>query len=97
MLRSSAPPAKGGSFTKICTIVPLPSSGPGEPPARGILCPRCGGKAFHVTNTEQLTGGQTRRRKVCRGCGHKVVTVEGTLATLREVLGGGPVATYSNL
>jgi transcriptional regulator NrdR family protein len=53
-------------------------------PPRGIECPRCGCRHFEVTNTEPLRGGRIRRRKRCRHCGHRIVTYEGTVTTLRD-------------
>ncbi len=49
-----------------------------QPPLseRGIACPRCGCCHFRTTHTEPLQSGRIRRRKVCRHCGHKVVTYE---------------------
>ncbi len=46
----------------------------------GIRCPRCGCRHFKTSHTEPLRDGRIRRRKVCRHCGHKVVTFEQTVA-----------------
>jgi DNA-directed RNA polymerase subunit RPC12/RpoP len=53
------------------------------PEPRGIACPVCGCKHFRVTNTELLARGRVRRRKRCRHCGRKIVTLEGTIGALR--------------
>jgi len=50
---------------------------------RGICCPLCGCRHFYTTHTEPLRDGRIRRRKVCRHCGRKSVTYEGTLTALR--------------
>jgi len=47
-------------------------------PPRGIECPQCGCRHFYTTHTEPLRDGHIRRRKVCRHCGRKLVTFEGT-------------------
>jgi DNA-directed RNA polymerase subunit RPC12/RpoP len=48
---------------------------------RGIVCPNCGCRHFHTTNTEPLHDGRIRRRKECRHCGRRIVTYEFTKAT----------------
>lgn len=45
-------------------------------PERGIACPKCGCRHLLTTNTERLSNGRIRRRKVCRHCGKKLVTTE---------------------
>jgi hypothetical protein len=45
-------------------------------PERGIACPRCGCCHLHTTHTEPLPSGRIRRRRVCRYCGRRVITVE---------------------
>jgi transcriptional regulator NrdR family protein len=51
---------------------------------RGIRCPQCGCRHFYTTNTEPLRDGRVRRRKVCRYCGRKIVTFEGTITTFKK-------------
>ncbi|MBN1513727.1 MAG: hypothetical protein JXB13_17050 [Phycisphaerae bacterium] len=46
----------------------------------GIECPRCGCRHFYTTHTEPLRDGRIRRRKVCRHCGRKLLTLETTAA-----------------
>ncbi|QDU44318.1 hypothetical protein Mal52_27970 [Symmachiella dynata] len=43
---------------------------------RGLTCPRCGRGHFFTTNTEPLLNGRIRRRKRCRSCRRKIVTLE---------------------
>lgn len=43
---------------------------------RGIECPQCGCRYFYTTHTEPLRDGRIRRRKECRHCGRRVVTLE---------------------
>ena len=43
---------------------------------RGIECRRCGCRHLLTTNTEPLADGRVRRRKRCRHCGQKIVTIE---------------------
>jgi len=42
----------------------------------GIRCPRCGCAHWYVTHTERLPGDRIRRRRQCRHCGYRTVTVE---------------------
>jgi len=51
---------------------------------RGISCPTCGCRHFYTTHTEPLRNGRIRRRKLCRYCGRKIVTYEGTIAILKR-------------
>lgn len=44
--------------------------------ARGIECRRCGCRHLLTTNTGPLADGRVRRRKRCRNCGQKIVTIE---------------------
>jgi transcriptional regulator NrdR family protein len=44
--------------------------------AKGICCPQCGCRHFDTTHTEPLRNGRIRRRKVCRHCGRRLVTLE---------------------
>ncbi len=55
-----------------------PSSQSTEQKRLGIRCPRCECCHFYTTHTEPLADGRIRRRKVCRHCGHKMVTYEST-------------------
>ena len=44
---------------------------------RGIYCPRCNtGAPLPVTHTERLGVGAVRRRRKCKHCAYRVVTVE---------------------
>lgn len=49
----------------------------------GLRCPICGCAHFYTTHTERIAN-KIRRRKVCRHCGHKVVTYEVTASELRR-------------
>lgn len=42
---------------------------------RGIECPRCGCRHFYVVYTRPRIG-KIVRRKECRNCSHRVVTIE---------------------
>ncbi|MGL6095619.1 MAG: hypothetical protein ACRC7O_07475 [Fimbriiglobus sp.] len=46
-----------------------------RPPA-GLRCPGCCLGRFETTHTEPLPTGRIRRRKRCRACGTRVVTLE---------------------
>jgi len=45
----------------------------------GLECPRCACRHFYTTHTEPLRDGRIRRRKVCRHCGHRIVTYEASV------------------
>jgi transcriptional regulator NrdR family protein len=55
-----------------------------QQPEVGIRCPRCGCGHLKTTHTEPLRNGRIRRRKVCRHCGRKIVTFEGTSGTTQR-------------
>ncbi len=42
----------------------------------GLVCRRCGCRHFFVTHTEPIKDGAVRRRRVCRHCGAKYVSLE---------------------
>lgn len=42
----------------------------------GLVCRTCGCTHFIVTNTERLTNGSIRRRRECRHCLKKYVSIE---------------------
>lgn len=44
-------------------------------PARGIVCPSCGGGAFRAVYTRHRPGATVRVRS-CRSCEHRIRTVE---------------------
>jgi hypothetical protein len=46
---------------------------------RGLDCPRCGCKHFHVLYTRAVLGGRIRRRRECRHCGRRITTHEVSL------------------
>jgi len=43
---------------------------------RGIECPRCGCRHFHVLYTRRSIGGRIQRRRECRHCGYRLTTIE---------------------
>jgi transcriptional regulator NrdR family protein len=43
---------------------------------KGLICRDCGCRHFYTTHTEPLKDGRIRRRRECRHCGRKVVTME---------------------
>lgn len=43
---------------------------------RGLECPRCGCRHFHVLYTRAAIGGRILRRRECRYCGRRVTTYE---------------------
>ncbi len=43
---------------------------------RGLECPRCGCRHFHVLYTRAVSGGRIRRRRECRYCGRRMTTHE---------------------
>lgn len=57
----------------------------GSAPRRGLRCPQCQAGRFRTTHTEPLPDDRIRRRKVCRQCGHRIVTYEGKLTSLRAI------------
>ncbi len=48
---------------------------------RGIECPRCGCRHFHVLYTRRSIGGRIQRRRECRHCGYRLTTVEHTVTS----------------
>jgi len=45
----------------------------------GLVCPRCGCRHFRVVYVRKRPGGRIVRRRECRYCGRRILTVE-TLA-----------------
>ena len=43
---------------------------------RGLQCPRCGCRHFHVVYTRPASGGRVMRRRECRHCGRRITTYE---------------------
>ncbi len=43
---------------------------------RGLECPRCGCRHFHVLYTRAAIGGRILRRRECRYCGRRMTTYE---------------------
>jgi len=43
---------------------------------RGLECPRCGCRHFHVIYTRPSGQGRIRRRRECRHCGRRITTYE---------------------
>jgi len=43
---------------------------------RGIQCPKCGCRHFHVLYTRRAWGGRIVRRRECRHCGRRITTHE---------------------
>ena len=43
---------------------------------RGLECPRCGCRHFHVLYTRPGFGGSIRRRRECRHCAKRITTYE---------------------
>ena len=60
------------------------AAGAGSPPRavtgtanrRGLECPRCGCRHFHVLYTRAAIGGRILRRRECRHCGRRLTTYE---------------------
>jgi transcriptional regulator NrdR family protein len=50
-----------------------------EAEKRGLECPRCGCKHFHVIYTRPTDHGRIRRRRECRHCGRRITTYESSL------------------
>jgi transcriptional regulator NrdR family protein len=48
---------------------------PSTPPAKGLICPRCGCQHFSVAYTRPRPGFILRARD-CRHCGKRIVTRE---------------------
>ena len=46
------------------------------PEKRGLECPACGCRHFHVLYTRAALGGRILRRRECRHCGRRVTTYE---------------------
>jgi hypothetical protein len=60
---------------------PTPMPAPAEkessaPEKRGLECPACGCRHFHVLYTRAALGGRILRRRECRHCGRRVTTYE---------------------
>lgn len=49
---------------------------PGDAEGRGIECPRCGCGHFSVIETRRTYGQRILRRRECRNCGRKIMTIE---------------------
>lgn len=47
---------------------------------KGLCCPQCGCRHFDTTHTEPLRDGRIRRRKTCRHCSRRLVTMESPLS-----------------
>lgn len=45
-----------------------------EPP--GLVCHRCGCRHFYVLYTRRRPNGQILRRRECRNCGTRILTIE---------------------
>ena len=46
------------------------------PDRRGLECPKCGCRHFHVVYTRAASGGKVMRRRECRNCGRRITTYE---------------------
>lgn len=60
---------------------PTPKPVPAErlhpaPDKRGIECPACGCRHFHVLYTRRAIGKRILRRRECRNCGRRITTYE---------------------
>lgn len=53
---------------------PVGEGKPSEP--RGLRCPKCGCGHFRVNYTRPKPDGKLMRRRECRNCGKRVVTLE---------------------
>jgi transcriptional regulator NrdR family protein len=53
--------------------------------ARGIPCPKpaCDSRRHETTHTEHMPSGVIRRRRKCRKCGRRFVTIEGRPGQVR--------------
>lgn len=47
-----------------------------EHAAGGLVCHRCGCPHFHVVYTRPRPNGQILRRRECRHCGTRIMTIE---------------------
>ena len=47
-----------------------------EATRRGLECPRCGCRHFHVLYTSAAIGGRILRRRECRHCSRRLTTYE---------------------
>jgi transcriptional regulator NrdR family protein len=43
---------------------------------RGLVCPRCGCRHFYVVYTRPRPRGEILRRRECRHCGRRIITIE---------------------
>lgn len=48
-------------------------------PPLGLVCHRCGCRHFYVVYTRKRPDGQILRRRECRHCGVRILTIEKTL------------------
>jgi transcriptional regulator NrdR family protein len=45
-------------------------------PTKGLVCPKCECRHFHVVEVSPLPEGKIRRRRECRHCGFRISTTE---------------------
>lgn len=53
----------------------------------GVRCPECGGET-KIVDSSPTDDDATRRRRVCRSCGHRFVTLEYDAEYIRMLEGG---------
>lgn len=68
----AAPPAAGAG-SPACSLTSAAKQ-------RGLECPRCGCRHFHVLYTRAAIGGRILRRRECRHCVRRVTTYEAITA-----------------
>ena len=51
----------------------------------GLICPRCGCEHWLVVYTRRRLGGTVLRRRECRHCGRRIVTIERTAGQVPPV------------
>lgn len=72
MKRQQGKPSAPKKAPKSYSVPPTP-----EPTdARGLECPTCGCRHFHVIYTRQSSNGRVVRRRECRYCGRRISTSE---------------------
>ena len=67
--RPSAATPAAGAARPACSLT-------GTASRRGLECPGCGCRHFHVLYTRAAIGGRILRRRECRHCGRRLTTYE---------------------
>lgn len=58
------------------SLTVLQEEAPGHAEPAGIVCRQCGCADLRVYRTVKMTRNRIRRERMCRHCGHKIITTE---------------------